>query len=121
MAASSALGNGSNATLVWVGRERQWSVGAPSRNGRDVRRVAVLNGRSRVMRAVVIDEFGGEPRVADIAQPAPAAGEVIVRMHAAALNPFDWKVIDGALRGSVEHRFPLTLGSDGAGVVSEVA
>src|SRR4051812_40341860 len=77
-------------------------------------------GWSRVMRAVVVDEFGAEPRVAELVQPRPGAGEVVVRMRAAALNPFDWKVIDGALRGSVEHRFPLTLGSDGAGVVSEV-
>src|SRR3954462_11164055 len=77
-------------------------------------------GWSRVMRAVVVDEFGAVPRVAELAQPHPGAGEVVVRMRAAALNPFDWKVIDGALRGAVEHRFPLTLGSDGAGVVSEV-
>jgi NADPH:quinone reductase-like Zn-dependent oxidoreductase len=72
------------------------------------------------MRAVVIDDFGASPRVADLAQPHPGAGEVVVQMRAAALNPFDWKVIDGALRGAVDHRFPLTLGSDGAGVVSEV-
>jgi NADPH:quinone reductase-like Zn-dependent oxidoreductase len=72
------------------------------------------------MRAVVIDDFGAEPRVAELAQPLPGAGEVVVRMRAAALNPFDWKVIDGALRGAVEHHFPLTLGSDGAGVVAEV-
>src|SRR3954452_21814263 len=120
MEASSALGNGSNATLDLVRRPRQWSVGAPWRNGRDVTWVALLKGWSRVMRAVVVDEFGAEPRVAELDQPRPGADEVVVRMRAAALNPFDWKVIDGALRGAVDHRFPLTLGSDGAGVVSEV-
>ena len=72
------------------------------------------------MRAVVIDDFGTEPHIAELPEPAPAPGEVVVRMHAAALNPFDWKVIDGALRGTVSHHFPLTLGSDGAGVVAEV-
>src|SRR3954452_12408777 len=120
MEASSALGNGSNATLDLVRRPRQWSVGAPWRNGRDVTWVALLKGWSRVMRAVVVDEFGAEPRVAELDQPRPGADEVVVRMRAAALNPFDWKVIDGALRGAVDHRFPLTLGSDGAGVFSEV-
>jgi NADPH:quinone reductase-like Zn-dependent oxidoreductase len=72
------------------------------------------------MRAVVVDDFGAEPRLAELADPVPDAGDIVVRMHAAALNPFDWKVIDGALRGAVEHHFPLTLGSDGAGVVTEV-
>src|SRR4051812_26505096 len=72
------------------------------------------------MRAVVVDDFGAEPRIAELADPVPDAGDIVVRMHAAALNPFDWKVIDGALRGAVEHHFPLTLGSDGAGVVTEV-
>src|SRR3954452_17122856 len=77
-------------------------------------------GWSRVMRAVVVDEFGAVPRVAELDQPHPGAGEVVVRMRAAALNPFDWKVIDGALRGAVEHHFPLVLGSDGAGVVTAI-
>jgi NADPH:quinone reductase-like Zn-dependent oxidoreductase len=72
------------------------------------------------MRAVVVGDFGAEPYVGQLPNPVPAVGEVLVRMHAAALNPFDWKVVDGALRGAVEHRFPLTLGSDGAGVVSAV-
>jgi len=72
------------------------------------------------MRAVVIDDFGTEPHIAELPEPVPGPGEVVVRMHAAALNPFDWKVVDGALRGVVQHQFPLTLGSDGAGVVAEV-
>lgn len=72
------------------------------------------------MRAVVIDDFGAEPHLAELAVPAPAEGEIVVRMRAAALNPFDWKVIDGALRGAVEHHFPLVLGSDGAGVVTAI-
>jgi NADPH:quinone reductase-like Zn-dependent oxidoreductase len=36
------------------------------------------------------------------------------------VNPFDWKVIEGAMRGSVDHAFPLVLGSDGAGTVEAV-
>ncbi|MBW8821806.1 MAG: alcohol dehydrogenase catalytic domain-containing protein, partial [Streptomyces sp.] len=36
------------------------------------------------------------------------------------MNPFDWKVIDGALQGVVEHPFPIVMGSDGAGVVEAV-
>jgi NADPH:quinone reductase-like Zn-dependent oxidoreductase len=41
-------------------------------------------------------------------------------MHAAGMNPFDWKVAEGALRGVVDHPFPIVMGSDGAGVVEAV-
>jgi NADPH:quinone reductase-like Zn-dependent oxidoreductase len=41
----------------------------------------------------------------------------VVPLHAAGLNPFDWKVADGALKDVVPHSFPLVLGSDGAGLV----
>ncbi|MGY2875863.1 NADPH:quinone reductase-like Zn-dependent oxidoreductase [Marmoricola sp. URHA0025 HA25] len=72
------------------------------------------------MRAVVIRDFGAEPQVAEVPVPEPAADEVVVRIHAAGMNPFDWKVIDGALRGVVDHPFPIVMGSDGAGVVEAV-
>jgi NADPH:quinone reductase-like Zn-dependent oxidoreductase len=72
------------------------------------------------VRAVVIVGFGAEPQLADLPDPAPGPDEVLVRVHAAGVNPFDWKVIDGALKGVVEHPFPIVMGSDGAGVVEEV-
>lgn len=72
------------------------------------------------MKAVIITDFGAEPEVADLPVPEPRPGELLVRLHAAGLNPFDWKVIDGALKGVVEHGFPLVMGSDGAGVVERV-
>jgi NADPH:quinone reductase-like Zn-dependent oxidoreductase len=72
------------------------------------------------MRAVVIPGFDTEPELADLPVPAPGPGEIRVRIRAAGMNPFDWKVIDGALRGMVEHPFPIVMGSDGAGVVEEV-
>ena len=72
------------------------------------------------MRAVVIRDFGVEPELADLPVPEPGAGEIRVLMRAAGMNPFDWKVIDGALKGVVEHPFPLVMGSDGAGEVDAV-
>ena len=68
----------------------------------------------------MIPGFGVEPQVMDLPDPQPAEGEVLVRIHAAGMNPFDWKVIDGALRGVVDHPFPIVMGSDGAGVVERV-
>lgn len=69
------------------------------------------------MRAVVVTDFDTEPTVAELPIPEPGPGEVLVRLAAAGVNPFDWKVIEGAMRGSVEHAFPIVLGSDGAGTV----
>jgi len=72
------------------------------------------------MRAVVIKGFGAEPELVDAPVPEPGPGELLVRIHAAGMNPFDWKVAGGALDGVVEHAFPFVMGSDGAGVVAEV-
>jgi NADPH:quinone reductase-like Zn-dependent oxidoreductase len=72
------------------------------------------------MRAVVIPGFGVDPEVIDLPVPVPGTDEILVRVHAAGMNPFDWKVIDGALKGVVDHPFPIVMGSDGAGVVEAV-
>src|SRR5215207_5683099 len=72
------------------------------------------------MRAVVILGFGAEPELVDLPVPEPGPDDVLVRVHAAGMNPFDWKISDGALKGVVEHKFPLVMGSDGAGVVEAV-
>ncbi|HEX2145934.1 MAG TPA: NADP-dependent oxidoreductase [Glycomyces sp.] len=72
------------------------------------------------MRAVVVTDFFVEPSVIDLPVPAPGPGEVLVHVAAAGVNPFDGKVIEGAMRDSVHHEFPLVLGSDGAGTVESV-
>lgn len=38
-------------------------------------------------------------------------------LHAAGVNPMDWKVVAGAFRDVAEHRYPLVPGIDGAGTV----
>ncbi|MGP4006958.1 NADP-dependent oxidoreductase [Streptomyces sp. 4N124] len=71
------------------------------------------------MKAVVVSHFGALPELVDLPTPEPGAGEILVRVHAAGVNPFDWKVTDGALKDSMEHVFPLVMGSDAAGVVQK--
>jgi NADPH:quinone reductase-like Zn-dependent oxidoreductase len=72
------------------------------------------------MDAVTVADYGTNPHLTDLPLPEPGPEEILVRMHAAGLNPFDWKAADGALQGQVPHRFPLTLGSDGSGVIEQV-
>ena len=50
------------------------------------------------MRAVVYSEYGGPEvlQLADVEQPTPAANEILVKVHAAALNPVDWHFVRGA-------------------------
>jgi NADPH:quinone reductase-like Zn-dependent oxidoreductase len=73
----------------------------------------------RTMRAVAVEAFGAVPRVMELPNPAPAAGEVLVRLSAGGMNPFDWKIANGTLKGR-PHVFPLILGVDGAGSVEAV-
>jgi NADPH:quinone reductase-like Zn-dependent oxidoreductase len=72
-----------------------------------------------IMRAVAVPDFGSEPEVMELPVPRPGAGEILLRVHAAGMNPFDWKAADGALRDTVPHAFPLILGNDAAGVVEQ--
>ncbi|WP_327088710.1 NADP-dependent oxidoreductase [Nonomuraea sp. NBC_01738] len=71
------------------------------------------------MRALAISAFGEQPQLMGLPIPAPGPDDLLVRIHAAGVNPFDLKVADGMLK-DVPHRFPMILGSDGAGVVEAV-
>ena len=77
---------------------------------------------SATMKAVRMHRYG-DPRVLvyeDAPRPAPGPGEILVRVHASGVNPVDWKVREGLLRGLQEHRLPLIPGWDVSGVVEEV-
>lgn len=72
------------------------------------------------MKAIVVREFG-EPsvmRVEEVEKPRPATGQVLVRIHAAGVNP-----VDTYLRtGNHAHapKLPYTPGKDAAGIVEGV-
>ncbi len=70
-----------------------------------------------IMRAVVIDEYGGpdEVSVQDLPDPRPGPGEVVVRVAAAALNRLDIWTLSGSLGFPLE--FPHILGADAAGEI----
>ena len=80
------------------------------------------NTKSQTMKAVRIHKYGG-PEVLhyeDAPRPEPQAGEVLVRVHAAGVNPIDWNVREGHMKDFWPHKFPLILGWDLSGVVEEL-
>jgi NADPH:quinone reductase-like Zn-dependent oxidoreductase len=73
-----------------------------------------------MMRAIAKETFGGPMAPIDLPTPEIGDGEVLIRVRAAGINPFDWKVADGALRDRMKHRFPMILGFDAAGVIERI-
>ncbi|MER8188430.1 NADP-dependent oxidoreductase [Kitasatospora sp. NPDC094015] len=75
-----------------------------------------------MMRAVVQDVFGGPDvlTVRPVPRPVPLPTEVLVRVHAAGINPVDWKTRGGTGMAGVLGEPPFTLGWDVSGVVAEV-
>jgi len=59
-------------------------------------------------------------RVGDFEVPSVKPGHVCVRVHAASLNPVDWKLAVGKNRWITGRKFPRVLGMDLAGVVETV-
>ncbi|NIO07520.1 MAG: alcohol dehydrogenase catalytic domain-containing protein, partial [Deltaproteobacteria bacterium] len=53
-------------------------------------------------------------------RPQAGAGEVLIRVHAAGVNPLDWKVRSGHVKAWMQHRLPLIPGWDVSGVVEAV-
>ncbi|MGX1516394.1 NADP-dependent oxidoreductase [Streptomyces collinus] len=75
----------------------------------------------RVMRAVILKEFGGQEvlTAAEVERPEPLPTEVLVRVHAAGVNPVDWKTRQGQGMAALQS-LPLILGWDVSGVVEKV-
>ena len=72
------------------------------------------------MRGIAYDRFGGEDVLRlrdDLPEPPVGPDTVLVRVHAAGVNPVDMKVREGALAGAFPHHFPITPGWDVSGTV----
>ena len=74
------------------------------------------------MKAALIDRYGSNDAVsvADIEIPTVGATDLLVRVHAASVNPVDIRTREGKLKTLLNYRFPLVLGNDLSGVVSDV-
>ncbi|WP_085316041.1 NADP-dependent oxidoreductase [Derxia lacustris] len=74
------------------------------------------------MKALTLRRYGKSPDIgfADVPLPAIKPNELLVRVHAAGLNPIDNMIPKGTFKPILKFRLPATLGSDIAGVVTEV-
>lgn len=72
------------------------------------------------MKAILVHEFGGPEvlKVEEVPTPRPAAGQVLVRIHAVGVNPYDTYMRSGVY--AIKPPLPYTPGSDGAGVVEAI-
>ncbi len=70
------------------------------------------------MKSVLIRAYGSNDQVelVDVARPAPAAGEVLIKVAAAGVNPIDWKIRSGAGQ-RMGMTLPIRLGSEVVGTV----
>lgn len=72
------------------------------------------------MRALRYDAYGpvaAVARQAEVAQPRPARGEVLVRVRFASINPVDWKLVEGQYRLISKSKPPCGIGSEFSGTV----
>lgn len=74
------------------------------------------------MKALTFKRYGKSPEIgfSDLPRPTLKAGELLVEVHAAGLNPIDNMVMTGMFKPILSFQFPATLGSDLAGVVVAV-
>ncbi len=75
-----------------------------------------------MMKAARYDRYGG-PEVleyADREKPDAGAGQVLIRIHAASVNPMDWKLRSGAMKDLIPLELPTGAGQDVAGEIAAV-
>jgi NADPH:quinone reductase-like Zn-dependent oxidoreductase len=77
---------------------------------------------TQTINAIQVHNYGDidQLRLEQIPQPEPQEGEVLVRVHAAGVNPVDWKIRAGWMKDFWPSTFPYVPGADLAGVVDKV-
>jgi NADPH2:quinone reductase len=72
------------------------------------------------MKAILVHEFGGPEvlKLEEVPTPKPQAGQVLVKIHSAGVNPYDTYMRSGTY--AIKPPLPYTPGSDAAGVVEAV-
>ena len=72
------------------------------------------------MKAFLLDGYGAiadHVKLADVRDPITRFNEVLIEIHAASLNPIDFKIVRGDLKRVSKYQLPRTFGFDASGVV----
>ena len=75
------------------------------------------------MRAFLLDGYGAvadHVRLVDIADPVAGPEDVLIEIHAASLNPIDFKIVLGDLKRVSKYQLPRPFGFDASGIVLSV-
>ncbi|MED1408237.1 MULTISPECIES: NADP-dependent oxidoreductase [Bacillus] len=73
------------------------------------------------MKAMIIDKYEKVPmRMTELPTPEINEYEVLAEIHAASINPIDFKIRDGKVKMLLKYKMPLTLGNDFSGVIVKV-
>ena len=74
------------------------------------------------MRAIVYHDYGDPDilQMTDLPTPEPSADEVLIEVHASSVNPIDYRLRSGEMKGLLPGGFPRIPGYDVAGVVTAV-
>lgn len=73
------------------------------------------------MKAFVVERYGRDGlRAALVPEPSVGPRDVLVRVHAASINPLDRMIRDGEFKLLLKYKTPFVLGHDVAGVVTQV-
>ncbi len=73
------------------------------------------------MKAYVIERYGNHPlKLIEVPKPMVGEHDVLAEIHAASLNPIDFKLRDGKVKFLLKYNMPLIMGNDFAGVITQV-
>ncbi|MBF7147564.1 NADP-dependent oxidoreductase [Bacillus toyonensis] len=73
------------------------------------------------MKAMIIDRYGKVPmRMTEVPTPEINEYEVLTEIHAASINPIDFKIRDGKVKMLLKYEMPLILGNDFSGVIVKI-
>jgi NADPH2:quinone reductase len=72
------------------------------------------------MRAVVVTEYGGRAEEVEIPTPEAQAGQLLIKVQAAGMNPVEKAIAAGAWQSFMPATFPMILGFDVAGIIEAV-
>ena len=76
-----------------------------------------MSSPTKTQKALVLPAKAADFVIRTVPVPRPSPGQVLVKIHAAALNPLDWKM---QRDGLFITKYPIILGSDLAGTVEEL-